>query len=76
MTVGEVSNLGMGLGSTNFSQYYNDPYFLQALQSPNYYQLQAQNMQQAGTPTATTVTPQANPTFNGASVAVLQEYTS
>ena len=43
MTIGAVSNLGLGLGSTNYMQYYNDPYFLQALQSPNYYQLQAQN---------------------------------
>ena len=66
MTIGAVSNLGLGLGSTNYMQYYNDPYFLQALQSPNYYQLQAQNIQQPGTqvptPTAT-----ANPSFKGAS---------
>ena len=26
MTVGAVSNLGLGLGSTNYSQLYNDPY--------------------------------------------------
>ena len=66
MTIGAVSNLGLGLGSTNYMQYYNDPYFLQALQSPNYYQLQAQNMQQAGTqlPNPTAI---ANPSFKGAS---------
>ena len=72
MTVGAVSNLGLGLGSTNYSQLYNDPYFLQALQSPNYYQLQAQNMQQVGTqvPTATATT---NPSFKGASEQIAEK---
>ncbi len=72
MTVGAVSNYGtntgLGIGSLNYSQCYNDPYFIQAFQSPNYYQMQAQNTQQAGAQaqTATTPTTGVNPSFKGA----------
>ena len=66
MAVEAINNYGVG--SANYSQYY-DPYFLQAYQSPNYYQLQAQNNQQTGG--NSTVTTTANPNFKGATAEIV-----
>lgn len=57
--------------SLAISSLYNDPYFMQALNSPNYYQLQQaqQSATQTQTPTtadtATSSTNATNPTFQG-----------